>query len=295
MKIKTKLPAACFFLILLFFTGCVTTRQKESRFPLEETSRLEIDSGNIKNALSAAGNPDWKEISPGVMHTLLPDAAGGIKLNVVRINLANVKIQGSQPAEDKAGGIVFEEEYAEDLAERTGAVVAVNMTPFFREKKGCKPIGIYVNSGRMLSPPNERYAAILFYNEGKAEIIESQNRNSIEGADFAFGGYWSILKDGRIQDFPDVKDSRTAIGINETGSIIFILTAENPHLFKDSGISFPESAVLLKALGASNAIQMDGGFSTNLVVNGKTVTPSSKILFFKKHRKTAVNAVFIPR
>lgn len=308
---KTPPVAACFLcfclisLFSLFFTGCATTYRGTDEQPREEPvppetdstdDGIDIDFSNIEKSLAGAENPDWTEIAPGICRASLPESSNGTKLNLVRIQLEQVTVRGTLPRVTDEGEIIFTGEYAEDLAGKTGGNVAVNMIPFLKGKNGFEPIGVYVNSGKQFSPPDEKYAAILFFKDGKAEIIESQKDiDSIETADFAFGGYWSILKNGKIQDFPDIKNSRTAIGISRTGSMIFILTAEKAGIFTESGISFPESAVLLKTLGAFNAIQMDGGFSSSMAVNGKQISPSQKILFFKKNRKAAVNAVFISR
>lgn len=271
------------------FTGCASTAGGRSAAPHEGTAR-------IKDALAEAQRPAWEEKAPGIAYAALPETSCGAKLNVVRIELAAVRVCGSIPESVDPSGGVFTGEYAADLAEKTGAAVAVNMTPFAYSDAGYKAVGVYIHGGERFSPANGRYAAILFFPGGKAEIIASQDKIAeYEDIEFAFGGFWTVLEDGVVKDFTDIKDSRTVLGVSEDGSVLFILTAEKRSAFGESGLSFPESGALMKALGATHAIQMDGGSSTALVVNGEEITPASKIFFFKKNRKTAVNAAFIPR
>ena len=274
--------------------SCATAGGKAAHEPAD----VQAASGHIEAALKAALSPDWQDVAVGIQQATLPAATCGTELVAIKIELGAVSIAASLPEGEDEGGAFFGGEFAADFSARTGAAVAVNMTPF--SKKGAKlyPGGIYINGGKMLSPPDEKYAAIFFFKEGGAAIAPAQDERInplIEKAEFAFGGFWVVLEDGALADFPNYRHSRTALGLDSEGQTLFILVAAKSSLLGSSfGISFPEGAALIKALGAANAIQMDGGSSTCLAVNGEQVAPSKKFLFVRKNKRTAVNAGFVP-
>ncbi|WP_414756709.1 phosphodiester glycosidase family protein [Anabaena sp. CCY 9910] len=64
-------------------------------------------------------------------------------------------------------------------------------------------------------------------------------------------------------------NARTAVGITSEGSIILVMVAQKPSKPKNSGISLVQLADLMKKLGASAAMNLDGGSSSSLYYNGK--------------------------
>ena len=275
---------------VLLFAGCATAGAGGRAE--QEPAEAQAASPHIEAALAAARSPLWKELLPGIWTAELPAASCGTEFAAVKIELKAVSIAASLPEGESEDGAFFAGEFAGDFAARTGAAIAVNMTPF--SKKGGKlfPSGIYINSGTLVSPPDERYAAIFFFRDGGAAIAPFQDERIlplVEEAEFAFGGFWVVLEDGELVDFPNIRNSRMVLGLDSAGETLFILAAAKSSLLGSStGISYPEGAALIKALGAENAIQMDGGSSTCLAVNGEQVVPSKKFLFVRKNKKTAV-------
>ena len=253
--------------------------------------------GHIEAALEAARSPLWQDVATGFQLAALPAATCGTELVAAKIELGAVSIAASFPEGEDEEGAFFAGEFAADFAARTEAAVAVNMTPFSKKGSRLYPSGLYVNGGKLISPPDEKYAAIFFFKEGGAAISAYQDEGIaplIEKSDFAFGGFWQVLEDGEFIDFPDYRNSRTVLGLDVDGQTLFIIAAAKASLLgSGSGISYPEGAALMKALGAANAIQMDGGSSTCLAVNGGQAVPSKKFLFIRKNKGTAVNVGFI--
>ena len=276
------------------FSGCATSGKRAGE---RGDLSAQGESGHIEAALVAASSAEWKEIAHGIHQAELPKATCGTELAAIKIKLSAVSIVASLPEGKAEDAAFFKGEFAADFCKRTGVAIAVNMTPF--SKKGSKmfPSGLYINGGRLLSPPDERYSAIFFFKDGGAAIVPFQDESIlpfIEKADFAFGGFWMVLDEGEIASFPDYRNSRTVLGLDGEGETLFILAAVKSSLLGDSsGISFPEGAALIKALGAASAIQMDGGGSTCLAVNGEQIAPSKKFFFLRKNKRTAVNAGFV--
>ena len=65
-------------------------------------------------------------------------------------------------------------------------------------------------------------------------------------------------------------NARTAVGITRDGSIILVMVAQKPSQPNNSGISLPQLADLMKTLGVSEAMSLDGGSSSSLYFQGKT-------------------------
>ena len=68
----------------------------------------------------------------------------------------------------------------------------------------------------------------------------------------------------------DQPNARTAIGLTHDGTIIWVMVAQTPDV-ADSGASLSELAELMKSLGVETAMNLDGGSSSALYYQGKTI------------------------
>ena len=68
----------------------------------------------------------------------------------------------------------------------------------------------------------------------------------------------------------DSLNARSAVGITEEGDVILAMVAQKPDRPLNSGISLPELAELLSSLGATKAMNLDGGSSASLYYDGQT-------------------------
>ena len=148
--------------------------------------------------------------------------------------------------------------------------------------------GIHIVEAKELAPPIERYSALTLTRTESGfigKIIKNQKEDAFKDCDFAFGGFFTILTDGEKESFNwRSNDSRSAIGLSKDGKTIYLLAVEGERWSKSHGLTYPECADVLLALGASNAMEMDGGDSTVLFINKKNM------LSYPALRK---NAVFI--
>ena len=116
--------------------------------------------------------------------------------------------------------------------------------------------------------PHERYGALLFYADKTACIIDAQTEELLlENVRHAVGGFWTILRNGAV--LPQKlhrRDSRTAVGIADNGRTLFVVAVEGENKRKSQGLSFEETARLMRELGADDALQLDGGSSSSLVL-----------------------------
>jgi hypothetical protein len=76
-----------------------------------------------------------------------------------------------------------------------------------------------------------------------------------------------FVRDAIGSRFPN---ARTAIGITETGEILFVMASQLSEAPTDSGMTLPELAEWMGTLGASQAMNLDGGSSSALYYQGQT-------------------------
>lgn len=221
----------------------------------------------------------WRPLSPGVDAADITDLQFPLIVHIVKIDLCNpdVSVITSEPAlfTNNQGRIRGETTW--DFALRRNTIVAFNATPFKTRSLLLSVyrtiVGIHITDFIRMSIPNKRYSALLFYTDNTARIIDSQTEEVLS-ADIrhAVGGFWTILRNGTVvpQKFHR-RDSRTAVGIGDNGKTLFVAIVEGENKRKSQGLSFAETAMLMRNLGADDAIQLDGGSSSTLVLqeNGK--------------------------
>ena len=98
----------------------------------------------------------------------------------------------------------------------------------------------------------------------------------------AVGGFPELLRDGRpVLDqqtvapaFGERRHPRTAIGWTPERRLLLVVVDGRQPAWSD-GMSLPELTWLFQRLGASHALNLDGGGSTAMVVNGRVVNRPS--------------------
>ena len=120
--------------------------------------------------------------------------------------------------------------------------------------------------------------------EAKLEPVESEMNEAWRRASFIVGGGPQLIKEGKVaitfeaekiaQRFVSDRHPRTAIGRLKDGRVLFA-TVDGRQPGVSVGMSLTELADLLLEFGASEAINLDGGGSTTMVVHGKLVNVPS--------------------
>ncbi|MBL1408278.1 phosphodiester glycosidase family protein [Sphingobacterium faecale] len=88
----------------------------------------------------------------------------------------------------------------------------------------------------------------------------AQVRNEIQEA---VGGRVTLVSDGILQaQTSDVLEPRTAIGVSQDGYKVYMLVVDGRRFHYSNGMSYEELGKCLKALGAYDAINLDGGGSS---------------------------------
>ncbi len=120
-----------------------------------------------------------------------------------------------------------------------------------------------------------------------AKIFAAQTAPQLAEYDFAFGGFFVVLENGEVcYDFIRRHTSRTGAGLSADGRTLYILVAEGEVPSKSEGLSYPQCGEIFKAMGCTDALEFDGGGSTELCINGKSV------LSYKTYRTQATSFGF---
>ena len=103
----------------------------------------------------------------------------------------------------------------------------------------------------------------------------------------AIGGTPRIVRDGRIsieheqeniqQSFVDTRHPRTAVGFNGKDSKMYFVVVDGRQPDYSVGMTLYELAVLMLELGCEQALNLDGGGSSTMVVRGRVVNKPSDL------------------
>ena len=208
-----------------------------------------------------------------------PPLGGGqaVRWHCVRVALDRVPVQlvayPSVVAEDGIYPALPLKSFAADA----DCVVALNTTPFDRAPGGLSLAGVHLVQGALLSPPQERYAALVLLRrdgELRAAVLPQQSDAlAAEGVEAAFGGFFAVLISGEAQPFAVRSyDRRSAAGVSDGGRTLYLLAVEGRP-----GLSYQQCARLFAALGCTDAIEFDGGRSADLWVCGSSVLTDTPV------------------
>jgi len=248
---------ACFSLSFVFlFASCASLARPE--LSAEEEAVLYPVASYVPEVF------EWEEVCPGISRFDFENSEIPLIYHAVKIDLTLADVVCSR------------NESTAQFATRTQCAVAVNATPFMRNGQLA---GIHKEEGELLSQPVARYGAIAFKlagNDGDCgyvgRIFASQVDDEIEDFDYAFGGFFVVLRDGLVcTEFIRRGDSRTGVGLSADCKTLYLLVVEGERLDQSRGLSYPQCGEVFKAMGCSDALELDGGSSSELYINGKSV------------------------
>lgn len=156
------------------------------------------------------------------------------------------------------------------FAYKNKSTVAINTNPFLFTSKviwwsKIKPIGICRENYTTYSEINPKYCTLAFFeNENgtlRAEIYDSQIELSDKNPIHAFGGFYTIYRNGEFYDFKEINDVRSAAAVSDNGKTLYLFVGKN--------LSYPDCAKIFANLNVDSAMEFDGGSSSQMTVNKK--------------------------
>ena len=158
------------------------------------------------------------------------------------------------------------------LAHGRQVIAAVN-GDFFDMFGNFAPSGPCVKDGRTVFMGDERRPVLGLTAEGIPFIGELSEGDPRRGKlAQAVGGMPQILKDGMPYEllagepFGDMRHPRTAAGLGQ-GDLLILLVVDGRIPEHSNGVSLGDLALLMREMGAHDALNLDGGGSSILILN----------------------------
>ena len=226
---------------------------------------------------------DWSKEGENIFYFRFENKSIPLIYHVIKIDLnasAEYSILLEASPEDSLEKSLSTKDFAKKLArEGHKNFIAINTSPFtgglFSESH---IVGAHRVNNITTSPIASRYAALALNtikngttSTFDVSILPNQSHD-IEEYEYAFGGFFAILLEGKEMDFAvESFDSRTSLGYDREKNIIYILLAEGERKRKSIGLSYQQSAKIFKALECVDALEFDGGSSSASYINGRRV------------------------
>jgi len=298
-RCQTGLMISLFFVGALF--GCA---------PPDRPARL---PGDLPGALLSAFPPEAVRVlspGPGTAYFGLRVAEGPWAIHLLRVDLSRcdvgLEVVPAPKEEDLAGGRSrVTDLYAAGGRRRVAAVNGDFFTP-----EGL-PVGTEVVGGEVRRVRNR---PVLAWKPGEAPwmgipLTEGDSvlvvgwrisRTVADGVSHVVGAYPRLLSGGRrVGDllvsenpsFAAARHPRTAVGYDPVGEYLWLVGVDGRQEGYSDGMSLPELAGLMEALGVTEAVNLDGGGSTVMVLRGAAVNRPSD----SEGERPVVNALAVVR
>lgn len=212
-------------------------------------------------------------VAEGVTHRLIRSSAGPWTINVLYVDLDRCTTAEAVASSDSALTRMKTTAMLEALAAHETVLGGVN-ADFFNLRTGA-PTNLLVINGTMRTPPIAQ-PVLAIDSAGRAHILLFTLH---EGALRPFhplqavGGRPVLVRDSVITAETDTFGSagfrgpnpRTAAGISRDGRRLMLVVIDG-RTAHDAGMTLRQTAELLLALGARDAINLDGGGSSTMIV-----------------------------
>jgi len=221
-------------------------------------------------ALDGATVSPWQGMFAGVDYaSVQARSPRPMQIHVLRIDLAEPGVDFLvTPSNGEAPGET-DSMTTGTFLKRHACQAAVNASPYSpvvrEEGKALDVDGLSVSRGQAYSAASRQFAAILLTRDRKVRIAAPP----VDAADAwnAVGGFGVLLKGGRNVAGPDSKlHPRTAAGVSADGRFLYLLAIDGRQAGYSEGATVGETADWLARFGAHEALNLDGGGSTAMVV-----------------------------
>ncbi len=261
----------------LLLAAVLVATAAESKLPRAQDNATSTNAPTLKptDAVRHARITRWKPIFRGVEWcegaTTKPRP---LQMRAVRVDLREPTVDFLvTPSNDDVPKDVGARTTSEFLTE-FGCQVALNGSVFdvFAKKQG-DPMdieGLSLSRGDLYSPPN-KWDALLISTNRRAWIALSPVET--RGAYNGLSGFFALLIHGKNNGTMTNRHPRSAVGVSRNGRYLILMTVDGRQPGYSEGTTTAETAEWMRKLGAYNALNLDGGGSTALVIEGTNGAP----------------------
>ena len=212
-------------------------------------------------------------LAPGVQALemkILSSTGLAVKMFVLEVDLkeAHLTMKASYPNEE--GKLKTKQQMTlQALAyDKSGSRVLAAVNGDFFAKDGT-PQGIYYRNGTCLKGTmTDNVCTFFAITKNKRAIIGSYDEYDSykENIQEAVGGRVRLMTNGNVlPQTVTALEPRTAIGVTDD-NVVYILVADGRNFWYSNGMRYAEMGAVMKALGAKNAINLDGGGSSTFII-----------------------------
>lgn len=238
----------------------------------------------VPTVASAATRTSSTDPYPGIRHEEWQDAAIPALMHVIRVDLSSAEVQLVATRESDRGHTTTA------AAQTLGAVVAVNGDYF--AVSGFHPAGLAMGDGALWSSSVDDAASGFFAFSRVGERTYgsiSPPADVVDGASLdpatqgVIGGRPLLLSAGAVPGTFDCADAaaqacvrapRTAIALSADGNTMWLVVVDGWQQ-GSAGVTAAELAAFVKQLGASDALALDGGSASSMVLAGAEIASPS--------------------
>jgi hypothetical protein len=195
--------------------------------------------------------------APGIGFTTTPLTAGG----------------------SPGGSVETTSQTTAQFLQSSGAQVAINANFFNNCCSTTTPAnetfnGLAISNGTLVAPDESGFADLLLTANNQASMVAGGSAN-LNGVSNAVAGSGFVVQNGvniGASTVGGASDPRTLIGLSQNDQYLYLVTIDGGSS-DGNGVTGSEEANFMLDLGAYNAINMDGGGSTSMVVEGANGKP----------------------
>jgi len=186
---------------------------------------------------------------------------------IVRIDLSDPGIEfvttppcaGCTP--NTGSGVEVPAQTTSSFLTSSGAQIAINANRDGVSGANASNLGLAVSNGVLVSPDQAGNDALLIQAGNIASIVTGGTADLTGVINAVAGTAGAILKDGAYTGVTDNQSAnRSGLGLSSDGLYLYLLKGQN--------INFEQEALLFFALGADDAINLNGGQSASLYYAG---------------------------
>jgi exopolysaccharide biosynthesis protein len=221
--------------------------------------------------LRAESSWDWQTLFPGVEKTNInrTGSEGRFRGTVLKISLQTPGLSFlATPSNGERPGETDSQKTSTFLTENQ-LQAAINGSPFDivhpTEGRPQDVKGLLISNGELISSASKfPYLAITKKNRARLYAAATPFPKDAWNA---IGGFALILEKGKATQRGDKKvHPRTAVALSADGKTMYWIAIDGRQFFWSAGASLAEVASLCQDLGASEAINLDGGGTTTMVI-----------------------------
>ncbi len=216
--------------------------------------------------------PQWEKTEyDGVYEFFFRDSMKGLSLSVLAFDMNSHRFQIVITEPDPSGRGDTRSLKVSDFVRQYDLIAGINGAPYGpanilnRNLFVCYISGLYLYKGSLISEPYDPFDALYIPDEGEI-FFDSQKLYPLDGVSRAVGGFHIALKDGENLGSADARHPRSVIGLSRDSGFLYFAAFDGRQP-EYAGVTTQEIGLWMSWLGATDALNMDGGGSTALVLN----------------------------